>query len=72
MSKKDQIVSDISNSFKSVAKSEIDLEPWLDMIQQEILKLRILILILNQDLILKYLVMIGQMRLQKKKNGKII
>ena len=30
LKKKDQIVSDISNSFKSVAKSEIDLEPWLD------------------------------------------
>ena len=30
LKKKDQIVSDISNSFKSVVKSEIDLEPWLD------------------------------------------
>ncbi len=28
--KKDQIVSDISNSFQSVVKSEIDLKPWLD------------------------------------------
>ena len=30
LKKKDQIVSEISNSFQSVEKSEIDLEPWLD------------------------------------------
>ena len=31
LKKKDEIVSDISNSFQNTKKTIIDLEPWLDM-----------------------------------------